>query len=185
MTILLTGGTGKTATALVPYLESSKTPYLLTSRSASSSNNTVQFDFTIPSTYSNPFTLASKNNSPVKAIYLVLPMQAPDCVKVTSNFIDFARNEHDVRRFVLLGASNVVKGGVGPHAAVWDYLSGLQEEGKVEATILKCTWFLGKFVLCKIREEEKGQRLMLDSRKSIFLDSPQKYQGRRKDLLCL
>jgi nucleoside-diphosphate-sugar epimerase len=155
MSILLTGGTGKTATALVPYLESSKTPYLLTSRSTSTSPNTVQFDFTVPSTYSNPFDLANNNGSPIKAIYLVLPMQAPNAVEVTKNFIDFALNEHDVKRFVLLGATNVVKGGPGPHAGVWDYLSALNEEGKVEATILRCTWFLG---MCSSSKVVRGRR---------------------------
>lgn len=144
MTILLTGGTGKTATALIPYLTASSTPYLITTRSQSSAPNQVQFDFTQSSTYSTPFITAVNNGSPVKAIYLVLPMQAPDCVKITSDFITYALEEQDVKRFVLLGASNVVKGGAGPHAGVWDFLSALREQGKVEATILKCTWFLGE-----------------------------------------
>lgn len=72
-------------------------------------------------------------------------MQAPNAIEATRNFIDFALNEHGVTRFVLLGATNVVKGVPGPHAGVWDHLSALNEEGRVEATILKCTWFLGMF----------------------------------------
>lgn len=145
MTILITAGTGKTAQKLVPYLTNSSTPFLLTSRNpkpstTSSSPRYVAFDFTQPSTYPNAFP--DDLTTPIKAVYLVLPITEANAAEVTIDFVDYAVRQKGVKRFVVLTGTTATKGGpiVGQ---VWEKLGELG----VEFTILRATWFTGEFLI--------------------------------------
>ena len=78
--VLLTGGTGKTCTHIIPHLLASSTPFILTSRAPppSSPHPIVKFDFTDPSTYPNAFLHPIAVGSPISAIYReFFPLQDP------------------------------------------------------------------------------------------------------------
>jgi festuclavine dehydrogenase len=139
MTILLTGGTGKTSLRLASLFGSASIPILLTSRrgpSASSTHPTVQFDWNIPSTWSNPFSTASD----ISAVYL-LSGELSNPAPILNAFIDFAI-EKGVRRFVLCSGSSCEYGGPF-HGKIWQKL----DESKVEWAVLRPSWFMGMFFL--------------------------------------
>lgn len=88
--------------------QTSSTPYLVASRGASSAtastiHPTVKFDWMDRTTWSNPFITATKS-SPIAAVYLVSP-PVFDASTIMNDFIDLARKEHGVERFVLQYAS--------------------------------------------------------------------------------
>jgi festuclavine dehydrogenase len=137
MTILLTGGTGKTSLRLASLFDSASIPILLTSRRgplASSTHPTVQFDWNIPSTWSNPFSTASD----ISAVYL-LSGELSNPAPILNAFIDFAI-EKGVRRFVLCSGSSCEYGGPF-HGKIWQKL----DEAKVEWAVLRPSWFMGMF----------------------------------------
>lgn len=103
-TILITGGTGKVGSCIAKLCQASSTPYLVASRGASSAtastvHPTVKFDWMDRMTWSNPFITATKS-SPIAAVYLVSP-PVSDASAIMNDFIDMARKEHGVKRFVL------------------------------------------------------------------------------------
>jgi festuclavine dehydrogenase len=137
MAILLTGGTGKTSTRMVPLLQSANIPYLLASRKATGPN-TTKFDWLEPTTWENPFDHKFPNGENISAIYLVSPGIA-DPAPPMNAFIDFAVEKYGVKRFVLLSGSSAEKGG--PHVGkVWEYLT----ERGLEWCVLRATWFMGE-----------------------------------------
>ena len=145
MAVLLTGGTGKTAKNIVPLLEKAKLPYVATSRSPkeSAASPTAKFDWLDNSTWDNAFTHSSLGNNKISAIYLVAPPGHEDPGVVMNGFVDYARNKHGVKRFVLLAGSptDINDPNLGK---TWKYLKGLQEEGKdIEWAVLRPTWFQG------------------------------------------
>lgn len=143
MTILVTAGTGKTAQKLIPYLTSTSTPFILTSRTpkpspSSSSPRYITFDFTLPSTYPNAFP--TDLTTPIKAIYLILPITDPNAEKVTIDFVEYAVREKKVKRFVILTGTTAKKGGV-MVGKVWERIGELG----AEVTVLRATWFTGEY----------------------------------------
>jgi len=88
MAVLLTGGTGKTATCIADFLKDAKIP-----RVSAPCKGETKFDYTDSSTYDNPFKHGS-----ISAVYLVAP-GVPDPVPPMNDFIDFAVKK-GVKRFV-------------------------------------------------------------------------------------
>lgn len=103
-TILITGGTGKVGSCIAKLCQTSSTPYLVASRSASSATAAtvhpmVKFDWLDRTTWSNPFITATKT-SQIAAVYLISP-PVPEASSIMNDFIDLARKEYGVKRFVL------------------------------------------------------------------------------------
>jgi festuclavine dehydrogenase len=136
MTILLTGGTGKTSLRLASLLSNASIPVLLTSRrgpSASSTHSTVQFNWTDDTTWNNPFTTSPD----ISAIYL-LSGDLSDPAPILNAFIDLAI-EKGVKRFVVCSGSSCEYGGPF-HGKIWQKLV----ESKVEFAVLRPSWFMGE-----------------------------------------
>jgi festuclavine dehydrogenase len=140
MTILLLGGRGKTSSRIASLLHAANFPFLVASRSVAIDHphKQARFDWLKEETYENPFSVASANGTgPISTVYLVPPPifdLAPPMIK----FIDFARPK-GVRRFVLLSASTIDKGGPAM-GQVHEYLANLDG---IEYTVLRPTWFMG------------------------------------------
>ncbi|RFU74760.1 agroclavine dehydrogenase [Trichoderma arundinaceum] len=142
MTILLLGGRGKTASRIAPLLQAANLPFLLASRSVSPASHYHQayFDWTKDDSYDSPFTkAATEGMAPITAIYLV-PPPIFDLAPPMIHFVDFAR-QRGVKRFVLLSASTIEKGGPAM-GQVHEYLDSLDA---IEYTILRPTWFMENF----------------------------------------
>lgn len=136
MTILLTGGTGRTGSAIAQRLHQAKIPFLILSRSgaAPAPYEGCRFDWADKSTFEIPFAQSPN----VEAIYLVLSLGVIDPkAQAARDFIDFARGK-GVKRFVMLSMSNA---DVGERVtgAVHEYLLELP----VEYVILRPTWYMG------------------------------------------
>ena len=134
MTILITGGTGKTGSQLARLLDIANIPYVIASRSGSAPapSEGVKFDWFDESTYRNPFDARSD----IDKVYLVFP-SVFDPGLIAKSFIDFAISK-GVKRFVLLSASGLEKGGNGSGKA-HDYLA----ESGADYIVLRPTWFIG------------------------------------------
>ncbi|KAL0576715.1 hypothetical protein V5O48_005282 [Marasmius crinis-equi] len=152
MTILLTGGTGKTSTPLANLLRDSKIPFLLTSRRDVAEPHFVRFDWTDPSTFGNPFSKADN----ITAIYLVGPEIADPFIPM-NEFVEFAVKEHGVKRFVLMAGSD----GPGEGNQVGKVWQKLLDLG-VEYCVLHGNWFMDNMsenfhtrFLTSIKEEKK------------------------------
>jgi len=139
MTILLTGGTGKTSLRLASLLTSASIPVLLTSRrgpSASSAYPTIRFDWNDSTTWSNAFSTASD----ISAVYL-LSGELSDPALIINAFIDFAMSK-GVKRFVVCSGSSCEYGGPF-HGKIWQKL----DESKLEYAVLRPSWFMGECCL--------------------------------------
>lgn len=140
MTILLLGSGGKTASRIAPLLHAANLPFLLASRHNSQTNPHphAYFDWTKDASYASPFEKAlSTGIGPISAAYLVPPPifdLAPPMIK----FVDFAR-QRGVKRFVLLSASTIEKGG----PAMGQVHAYLESLGSIEYAVLRPTWFMG------------------------------------------
>ena len=159
MTILITGGSGTTASRLAQALASAPEPYhfLVASRSGKSRNQfpAVVFDWKDETTYGNAFTSPQAQQSPITAVYIVAPNDL-DLNTAMTPFLDFAK-EKGVKRFVLLSASSIEPGGP-MMGSVHKYLL----EMGVEYTVLRPTWFMENIV-------EHGWRLnFIRDQDSIF-----------------
>lgn len=162
-TILITGGTGKVGSGIAKLCQSSSTPYLVASRSASSAtaattHPTVKFDWLDKTTWSNPFITATAA-SPITAVFLVAPLVF-DSSPILNDFVDLARREHAVRRFVLLGATLIGPGGPS-YGGTFAYLQELAAKGEVEYAVLRPTWFMDNWaesqhLLKPVRGEAKS-----------------------------
>ena len=123
MTILLTGGKGKTSSRLATLLKQEGYPVLVTSRSGSTPDGIkgCRFDWLDESTYANPFEAASD----ISALYIVAP-RTLDMLTPTKGFIDYALKKW-VKRFVLLSASSIQCGDPA-HGKIHEYIRSLNVE---------------------------------------------------------
>ena len=141
MTILLTGGTGKTPIRIARLLQDAKIPFLLASRrgeaAAPSGMPAVKFDWTDSSTFGNPFQHPLGKD--ISTVYLLAPETADRATPVIS-FVDYAIKEHGVKRFVLLGGSSTRPGGNDVGKA-WQHFIDIG----VEHCVLQPTWFMENF----------------------------------------
>ena len=138
MTILITGGTGKTGIKLAHLLNKAGHPILLTSRKGEVPHpfKGVKFDWLDPSTFTNPFDV----DPAIDRVYVVGPVGVLDMLPHVQPFIDLAVTK-GVKQFVVLGSSQTPKGG--PIAGkVHKYL----EEIGVDYAVLRPTWFMGMHV---------------------------------------
>ncbi|KAK7738063.1 hypothetical protein SLS63_002396 [Diaporthe eres] len=143
-TILITGGTGKVGLCIAKLCQASSTPYLVASRSASSAtastvHPTVKFDWLDRTTWSNPFITATKT-SLITAVYLVSP-PVFDASAIMNDFIDLARKEYGVKRFVLQSATSVEAGGP-VFGGTAKYLQELGAQGEIGFGVMRPTWFM-------------------------------------------
>ncbi|KAK0200824.1 hypothetical protein DFS33DRAFT_1355252 [Desarmillaria ectypa] len=138
MTILLTGGTGKTATRIARLLKDAHQPVFLTSRKGVVPEpfKGIKFDWHDPSTFENAFT-ADPN---IDRIYLVVPAGTTEVLPPMKPFIDLAVQK-GVKRFVLLSASTVESGGP-TMGKVHEYLLSL----KVDYAVIRPSWFFENFL---------------------------------------
>jgi festuclavine dehydrogenase len=135
MTILLLGGTGKTATRVATLLDTAEKPFLLASRrgpeAAPNGYPAVKFDWTDESTWTNAF-----GSGPVEAVYMMEPQVDKPWVPMIK-FVDMARQK-GVSRFVLCAGTTacIGKDGMG---RVWEHFIN----GGVDYCVLRPSWFMG------------------------------------------
>ncbi|KAJ7486716.1 hypothetical protein FB451DRAFT_1337460 [Mycena latifolia] len=129
MTILLTGGTGKSATPLAHLLLQANKPVVLATRSGEGRALT-------DSTYNIPFEV----DAAIDRIYLIAP-RIFDMLPPMKAFIDFAIKK-GVKRFVLMSAGLLEAGGPGM-GLVHAYLGSLQ----VEYCVLRPSFFFDNLLL--------------------------------------
>ncbi|KAF4616724.1 hypothetical protein D9613_008442 [Agrocybe pediades] len=148
MTILLTGGTGKTGAVLARLLHAANQPFVVANRSGKVPEpfTGVQFDWLNPETFENLF----KAHPDIDRVYLVVP-QAPDLLPIIGPFIDLCITK-GVKRYVLLSATQIAAGGPG-HGKVHQYLL---DKG-VDYSVLRTTWFMQNFTLHQDEIKEKDQ----------------------------
>ncbi|KAK0243276.1 hypothetical protein EDD85DRAFT_322719 [Armillaria nabsnona] len=137
MTVLITGGKGKTASRLARLLKDENKPFLVASRSGGDPTDefpSCRFDWLDATTYAIPWSKAKE----ITSVYLVPPLVL-DMVPPMKAFIDYCR-EKGVKRFVLLSATVVEPGG--PAAGkVHEYLARIG----VDYCVLRPTWFMENF----------------------------------------
>ena len=123
MTVLVTGGNGKTSSRLATLLKQDNIPVLVASRSGSAPEGVknCRFDWNDESTYGNPFEAASD----ISSLYIVAP-QGFDLLSATKPFIDYALKK-GVKRFVFLSASSI-ECGEPAHGKVHEYIKSLGVE---------------------------------------------------------
>ncbi|KAF8646470.1 hypothetical protein AX16_007206 [Volvariella volvacea WC 439] len=145
MTILITGGTGKTGSRLSKLLHDAGHSVLVASRSGKSPSpgiHGVKFDWFDTTTFTNPFTEVEKLGiSPIDRIYLVTAVSEPDTLKIMKPLIELGV-EKGVNRFVLLSAS-ALEAGHPTMGKVHEYL--IQREPKVDYIVLRPSWFFENF----------------------------------------
>ena len=142
MAIFVTGGFGKTAKPLTKFLQEAKIPFVVGTRKGAAGAppgvNAVKFDWLDPSTFEAPFQHSFDGGEKITGVYLVGPWGGDPSGPVNS-FIDLAV-KHGVKRFAFLAGSSLQKGSPQP-GQIWEHLDKLG----LEYTILKATWFIGKF----------------------------------------
>ncbi|TFK41647.1 hypothetical protein BDQ12DRAFT_663693 [Crucibulum laeve] len=136
MTILITGGTGKTGLKVARILHNASHSVLLTSRSGKAPEpfKAVPLEWTDPSTFENPF----KVDSSIDRIYLVGP-EIIDMLPLVKPFIDLAVSK-GVKHFVFMSAAQYVKGGP-TMGKVHEYLANVG----VSYFVVRPTWFIDNF----------------------------------------
>ncbi|KAI0173499.1 NAD(P)-binding protein [Hypoxylon sp. FL1284] len=137
MSVLLTGGSGKTAPRVAALLAAANKPYLLGSRqgpAAGSTHPTVKFDMGDESTWVKPFETTS-----IKAVYMMEPRISEPWVYM-NKFVDHAKKQ-GVNRFVLCAGTSATigKDGMG---RVWEHLMN----ANVEYSVLRPSWFMENLV---------------------------------------
>ena len=142
MSIVLTGGTGKTSTRIASLLRAHNLPFVLASRNVPSSGLTsyahVRFDWTDCTTWANAFM------QPVEAVYMMEPQVAQPWVPMIT-FLDFAISK-GTKRFVLCAGTTSERGTDGM-GRVWD---AFVQRG-IEFCVLRPSWFMGTSHHCGIR----------------------------------
>ena len=141
MTILVTGGTGKTGIPLSRLLKKANLSVLIASRSGTAPGGYkgVKFDWFDEKTFENPF----KADSNIDRVYLVVP-SVIDGSDVVKPFIDLAISK-GVKRFVLLTATQIEIGSATLTGKVHEYLVN----SKVDYAVLRPTWFMRKCLFNK------------------------------------
>ncbi|KAJ5714409.1 uncharacterized protein N7483_011590 [Penicillium malachiteum] len=143
MTILVLCARGKTGSRLCSLLEAANISFLAAMRSPSVSSNypNCHFDWMDSTTYENPFCVFSDlEMTAISAVYLIHPPSTDAIGSHLNNFIDVARS-NGVKRFVLLSASNIEKGGPAMGKA-HEHLACSRE---IEYVVLRPTWFMQNF----------------------------------------
>jgi festuclavine dehydrogenase len=144
MAILLTGGTGKTASRIARILQDAKIPFLVASRRGEAATPTgipgAKFDWLDSSTFSSPFQYKFPGDESISAIYLVAPEVADSATSI-NDFVDYAIKEHGVRRFVLLCGSPT-KPDDSYLGKVWQHFLDVA----VDYCVLRPTWFMSTFL---------------------------------------
>jgi festuclavine dehydrogenase len=139
MTILLTGGTGRTSTVVAKLLLEAGETVLLTSRrgqaGVAEGHKGVTFDWNDASTFANPF-----EHSSIDKVYLIGPASVPKPFPIMKPFIDLAV-EKGVTKFVLLSTSFTEKGGEFGQGKTHEYLAGLGSD--VEYHVIRPCYFFG------------------------------------------
>ncbi|KAG6833044.1 hypothetical protein H0H87_012055 [Tephrocybe sp. NHM501043] len=135
MTILLTGGTGKTGLPTARRLHSTGHSVLLACRSGKAPEpfRSVIFNWFDSTTFENPF----KADNTIDRVYLICPNTFQDTLELMKPFIELAISK-GVKRFVLLSSTVMVRGS--PHAGrVHEYI----EDRGVDWAVVRPTWFMG------------------------------------------
>ncbi|KAF9018147.1 NAD(P)-binding protein [Hymenopellis radicata] len=137
MSILLTGGTGKTAIRLARLLQAANKPVILTSRQGVVPEpfTGVKLDWYNPATFGNPWAVDCN----IESVYLVAPPGPPDVLTPMKPFIDLAVKK-GVKRFVLLSVSTLDAGGPAM-GKVHEYLISLG----VDYFVIRPSWFFENF----------------------------------------
>lgn len=137
MAILLTCGTGRTASRIAQVLQERQISFVLCSRKGQAGVPSgcagVVFDWFDESTYTNPFNL----DITIERVYLIPPPAHPDAVRMTIDFMALCV-EHGVKRIVLMSASIIEKGRCG-WGEIHEHLVNLN----VDYCILRPSWFFG------------------------------------------
>ncbi|KAI1325186.1 NAD(P)-binding protein [Xylariaceae sp. FL0255] len=133
MSILLTGGSGKTAPRIAALLAANKKPFLLGSRKGAGEpggHPVIKFDMSDESTWAKAL-----QQTAIKAVYIMEPRVSEPWVYM-NKFVDFAK-EQGVSRVVLCAGTTAAigKDGMG---RVWEHLikSGL------DYAVLRPSWFM-------------------------------------------
>lgn len=136
MSILVTGGRGKTASRLSSLLHEAQVPFMVASRSkdVSSPYQQVHFDWSDEASYQKVF-----ENTPIKAVYL-LPTALGDMVDRAKIFIDVGK-AHGVKRFVTMSSSGQEPGSP-MHGQIHEYVM----KTGLEWTVLRPSWFMGQLI---------------------------------------
>jgi len=141
MTILLTGGTGKTSKRLARLLQDANIPFILASRHADSAAPSgmpaVKFDWLDHKTFEAPFQFKLPGGEKISAVYMMVPI-VNDPETSMNAFIDYAKKEHGVNRFVLVAGSTAEPGKAGV-GKVWQHFL----DTGVDYCVLRPTWFMG------------------------------------------
>jgi ergot alkaloid biosynthesis protein len=151
--ILLTGGTGNTATAIAARLASRGHHTRLASRNPPAQNTThqhINFDWTDPNTH--PPALSA-----IEAMYLVPPPAVLDPVPMMEPFIELAL-AHGVRRIVLLSASVIPAGSPGVGT-----VHTLLRERAPEWAVLQPSWFMQNFTHSHYMAEDARAGFLMTS----------------------
>ncbi|EYE93989.1 NAD(P)-binding protein [Aspergillus ruber CBS 135680] len=140
MTILLIGGTGKTAVRLARFLQNNNHQFLLASRrgqsAAPAGMPAVRFDWMDKASWKEAFKYRSAAGEDVRAIYLMEPLVAEPW-KPMNEFIDYARQEQGVGRFVLVAGTSSQPGKPGM-GMVWQHFM----DTGVDYAVLRPSWFM-------------------------------------------
>lgn len=134
MTVLITGGTGRTGLSLAKLLHEANVPVLIASRSGKAPEpfKAVEFDWLDPTTYTQPFD-ADRN---IDKLYIIAP-RVFDPIRHVKPFVDLAVAK-GVKRFVAVTSTRSNPGDV-PLGQIHQYLLDIG----VDYAILRPTWFMG------------------------------------------
>ncbi|KAK7023314.1 hypothetical protein R3P38DRAFT_3357135 [Favolaschia claudopus] len=137
MTVLLTGGTGRSAKPLAERLYAAKIPLIIANRSGIVPEpfRGVQFDWLDNSTYRLPF----EADTSIDSVYLIAPSSG-DPIPPMKAFIDFAIQQ-GVKRFVLMSAAPAPIGG-----PMMGKIHGYLDSLGVEYCALRPSWFFENLV---------------------------------------
>lgn len=145
MTILLTGGTGKTGSRLAHLLKDANHSFLIATRSPEKlpeafQGQGVKFDWNDPATHENPF----KADANIDRVYLI-GVPAVDMLTPMKPWIDLAVSK-GVKRIVVLSATAFPYGGQSV-GAIHKYVAELG----IDYCVLRPSWFFGAFFLEMMR----------------------------------
>ncbi|KAG6140330.1 hypothetical protein E4U28_003448 [Claviceps purpurea] len=140
MTVLLTGGTGRTAKHIAGIFRQTNVPFLVASRSSSAgtAENHRKFDWLEEETFPNALSV-DQGMQPISVVWLC-PPPLYDLATPVIKFIDFAVSQN-VKKFVLLSASVIQKGGPAM-GKIHGHLDSIKD---VTYTVLRPTWFMENF----------------------------------------
>jgi len=136
MTVLITGGTGRTGSKLARLLQSSGHSVLIASRAGAAPEpfSAVKFDWLDQNTFENPF----KADSKIDRVLLVAP-SVYNALEVMKPFIDLAMSK-GAKRFVFISGTTGEKGSP-PFGTIYEYIDSIG----ADYTILRATWFMENF----------------------------------------